>query len=124
VGNHGTRLLTGNFVNLNQNDLSILSMGDKLLQQINNASDAAALGVKYPYPGFQGTVAQALRPYPQFQGIGDPQATVGESDYNSLQVKASSACLTGWTSWCRTRFRRTSLPWMMRLGGAAQDQRM
>ena len=87
VGNHGTRLLTSNFVNLNQNDFSVLSMGDKLLQQIDNATDAAALGVRYPYPGFQGTVAQALRPYPQFQGIGDPQATVGESDYNSLQMK-------------------------------------
>jgi hypothetical protein len=95
VGNHGTRLITGNFVNLNQNDLSILPMGDKLLQQINNAQDAAALGVPYPYPGFQGTVAQALRPYPQFQGIGDLQATVGESDYNSLQVKVQQRLSRG-----------------------------
>lgn len=87
VGNRGTRLITGNFVNLNQNDFSVLSMGDKLLQQINSAEDAATLGVPYPYPGFQGTVAQALRPFPQYQGIGDPQATVGESNYNSLQVK-------------------------------------
>ena len=66
----------------------MLKLGDKLVQQINTADDAAALGVTYPYPGFQGTVAQALRPFPQYQGIGDPQATVGESDYNSLQVKA------------------------------------
>jgi hypothetical protein len=89
VGNHGTRLITSNFVNPNQNDFSVLSMGDKLQQQINSAADANALGVAYPYPGFTGTVAQALRPFPQFQGIGDPQATVGESDYNSLQVKVN-----------------------------------
>ncbi len=87
VGNHGTRLLAGFLKELNYNDLSVLSMGDKLLQQINNAADAAALGVKYPYPGFTGTVAQALRPFPQYRDISDPQATVGESNYNALQVK-------------------------------------
>jgi Carboxypeptidase regulatory-like domain len=95
VGNHGTRLITSNFVNQNQNDFSILSMGDKLRQQINSEADANALGVPYPYAGFQGTVAQALRPFPQFRGIGDPQATVGESDYNSLQVKATQRLSKG-----------------------------
>lgn len=95
VGNRGTRLITSNFVNLNQNDFSVLSMGDKLLQPINSAADAAAAGVPYPYDGFQGTVAQALRPYPQFRGIGDPQATVGESNYNSLQVKATQRLSKG-----------------------------
>ncbi len=95
VGNHGTRLITSNFVNQNQNDFGVLSMGDKLRQQINSQSDAAALGIAYPYPGFQGTVAQALRPFPQFRGIGDTQATVGESDYNSLQVKATQRLSKG-----------------------------
>jgi hypothetical protein len=95
VGNHGTRLITGNFVNLNQNDFSVLSMGDKLLQPINSEADAQALGVRYPYPGFTGTVAQALRPFPQFRGIGDPQATVGESDYNALQIKATQRLSKG-----------------------------
>jgi hypothetical protein len=88
VGNRGTRLIAGFLKDLNQNDFSILSMGDKLLQQINSEADATALGVKYPYPGFSGTVAQALRPYPQYQSLRDPQATVGESNYNALQVKA------------------------------------
>jgi hypothetical protein len=89
VGNRGTRLIAGFLRTLNQNDYSVLSLGDKLLQTIGSAADAAALGVKYPYPGFTGTVAQALRPYPQYQNITDPQATVGESDYNALQVKAT-----------------------------------
>jgi len=95
VGNHGTRLISSNFVNPNQNPLSVLSMGDKLLQQINSEADANALGVAYPYPGFTGTVAQALRPYPQYCCMGDPQATVGVSDYNSLQVKAQQRLYHG-----------------------------
>jgi len=95
VGNRGTRLITGNFVNPNQNDFGILSMGNKLQQQINSEADAQALGVSYPYPGFQGTVAQALRPFPQYCCIGDPQATVGESDYNSLQVKVNQRLSRG-----------------------------
>ena len=88
VGNKGERLLAGFLKDLNQNNYSVLAMGDTLLQQISSAADAAALGVKYPYPGFSGTVAQALRPYPQYQQILDPQATVGESNYNAFQLKA------------------------------------
>src|SRR5207249_4378764 len=63
--------------------------------QINSEADARALGVSYPYPGFQGTVGQALRPFPQYCCIGDPQATVGESDYNSLQVKVNQRLSRG-----------------------------
>jgi len=33
--------------------------------QINNPSDAAALGVPYPYPGFSGPAFAAIAPYPQ-----------------------------------------------------------
>ncbi|MBI1984006.1 MAG: TonB-dependent receptor [Acidobacteria bacterium] len=86
VGNHGTRLIAGFLKDLNQNDFSVLSMGNTLLEQVNSEADAQALGVPYPYPGFTGTVAQALRPYPQYRSILDPQATVGESDYNALQL--------------------------------------
>ncbi len=89
VGNRGTRLIAGYLKNLNQNDFSVLSMGDKLLEQINGPADAERLGIPYPYPGFTGSVAQALRPYPQYQGIFDPQATVGESNYNALQLRAT-----------------------------------
>jgi hypothetical protein len=86
VGNHGTRLIAGFLKDLNQNAFSVLSMGDTLLEQINSEADALSLGVSYPYPGFTGTVAQALRPFPQYRSILDPQATVGESDYNAFQL--------------------------------------
>jgi hypothetical protein len=95
VGNRGTRLISGFSKQLNQNDYNVLSLGDKLLQQINGPDDAAQLGITYPYAGFTGTVAQALRPYPQFKGIIDPQATVGESNYNALQVKATQRPVHG-----------------------------
>ncbi len=39
-----------------------------------------------PYPGFNGTVAQALRPYPQYTGISQKWPNFGTSLYNSLQV--------------------------------------
>jgi len=95
VGNHGTRLIAGFLKELNQNDFSVLSMGDTLLQTISSEEEAAALGVPYPYSGFSGTVAQALRPYPQYNRVYDPQATVGESDYNALQVKVQQRTSRG-----------------------------
>ena len=45
VGNRGTRLIAGFLKDQNQNDFSVLSMGDKLLQPINSETDAVALGV-------------------------------------------------------------------------------
>ena len=68
VGNRGTRLLTGNFVNQNQNDFSVLSLGDKLRQPINNAADAAALGIPYPYDGFHGDRSPGAAPLSHSSG--------------------------------------------------------
>ena len=41
---------------------------------------------KTPFPNFSGTVAQALKPFPQYGGISDPWLDVGNSTYNSLQI--------------------------------------
>src|SRR5262249_19040303 len=54
--------------------LSGLSLGDLLNQDINSPDPAiqaqiAAHGIKLPYPGFTGSVSQALRPYPQYIGV-------------------------------------------------------
>ena len=40
-----------------------------------------------PYAGFTGSVAQALRPYPQYSGITNNSNPNGNSTYNALQVK-------------------------------------
>ncbi len=55
-------------------------------------STAAARGFRYPYPGFpsSSTVAQSLRPFPQFSGALTPMwAPLGNSWYDSLQAKVT-----------------------------------
>ncbi len=49
---------------------------------------AAAAGIKAPYLGFSGTVAQALRPLPQYNGVNTDCCleNLGQSSYNALQV--------------------------------------
>jgi len=64
------------------------SLGNELTQIITSAADAQKLGIPYPYPGFQGTVAQALTPFPQFLSINNMASIVDWSTYNSLQLKA------------------------------------
>lgn len=101
VGNKGTRLRAGDLVRVNQLPVSALSQyGTRLNNQVRNASEAAANGVAYPYPGFQGTVASALRPYPQVQGTQTVQnygAPVGFSSYHALQITLNREFANGLT---------------------------
>jgi hypothetical protein len=43
--------------------------------------------LKAPYEGFQGTVSQSLRPYPQFGGITINWAPLGNTWYDALQIR-------------------------------------
>ncbi len=74
----------------NQIPVQNLVLGGLLTQTLNTTTQAqaAALGVTVstPFPNFTGTVAQALRPYPQYNAISNPWRDVGKSSYNSLQV--------------------------------------
>jgi hypothetical protein len=45
-----------------------------------------AAGIKSPYPGFTGDVAQALRNWPQYQNIDYWAVPTGSSIYNAVQV--------------------------------------
>jgi len=65
----------------NQLDPKYLSLGNLLLANINSPA-AQAAGIAVPYPGFNGTVAQALLPYPQYTYIGQGTNTGGFSEYN------------------------------------------
>lgn len=86
VGAKGTRMNTGVY-NLNQIDPKYLSLGSLLQQQIDDPSVVAA-GFKRPYPTFTGTLAQALRPFPQYTGVGTSNsANIGNMTYHSLQAK-------------------------------------
>jgi len=90
VGTTGVKLRNGELVRLNQLQPAHLAQyGTNLARTIRSAADAAANGIAYPYAGFAGTVASALRPYPQVLGnntvvaIGSPE---GFSTYHSFQA--------------------------------------
>jgi carboxypeptidase family protein len=84
IGNKGTRLEAYGFDSMNQVPLTELSRGNSLQDPWTPAS-----GVPQPFPGFTGTVLQALRPYPQFTGISQSFPTLGTSLYNALQIQAT-----------------------------------
>jgi Carboxypeptidase regulatory-like domain len=86
VGTSAHHLLEGT-LDFNQLNPRFLSLGP-LLESPANSAAAQAAGIKIPFPGFTGTVAQALRPFPQYQGITLSSDPVGNNSYNSLQVKA------------------------------------
>lgn len=71
---------------LNQVDPKYLSLGT-LLQQDINAPAVAAAGFTRPYPSFTGTLAQALRPYPQYLNISQTYSAQGSSRYNGMIAK-------------------------------------
>lgn len=94
VGTMGTNL--SNFSNVNPNQLPVanLALGNLLNQSITSAA-AVAAGYKVPYAGFQGTVAQALRPFPQILTLTDYQSDSGHSTYNALQLKVEKRFAKG-----------------------------
>lgn len=85
VGIAGRRL-PSNLNNINQVPAQYLSLGS-LLNQSYNSPAAIAAGITAPYAGFTGTVAQSLRPFPQYTSINNAVQPIGKSDYNAMQVK-------------------------------------
>jgi hypothetical protein len=91
IGNKGTRLWADGFANLNQNPVSVLALGDVLRQPITAAPQYR------PYANFPNnrTVAQALRPFPQYTSLEERFPYFGNSIYNSLQVTATRHLTSG-----------------------------
>jgi hypothetical protein len=94
VANKGSRLYTGGpyttAARIDQVPASVLTQyGSVLNNPVTTPAQAAQYGIKYPYPGFSGTVASALRPYPQLRAnstISDANAPLGFSTYQSLEI--------------------------------------
>jgi hypothetical protein len=88
--------IASNLLDLNQLNPKYLTLGNALNAPLSSSA-GQALGIPLPYPGFDGTVAQALLPYPQYLGGGIYQAmqTSGKSHYNSLQVKVQRQFTAG-----------------------------
>lgn len=105
VGVKGTRL-GNNLINLNEVDPKYLSLGAVLTQNVNSAA-AQAAGIGLPYAGFNGSVAQALRPFPQYLGIPNNANPNGNSTYHALQVKldkrfSNGFALLGAYTWAKS----------------------
>lgn len=91
---HG--LATGYIYQLNQLSVADLSYGSLLTQSVTSPQ-AVAAGIPLPYPGFTGSVAQALRPYPQYQNVYQLGSSAGFLEYNSMQVNLQKRVGTGLT---------------------------
>jgi len=83
IGNHGSRLNDQYLNNINQLDPKYLSLGDTLLESLELHPE-----IKKPFPSFDESlsVSQALRPYPQYLGVGTYRLAKGWSNYHSLQM--------------------------------------
>ena len=82
IGNKGTRLNEGKYRNyLNQVDPKFLSLGNALVEDISLHPE-----IPLPFPGFRGTVSQALKPFPQYQRVMAHRLNNGWSNYHALQV--------------------------------------
>lgn len=93
VGNKGTRLWGGSQVFGEMNGLraSELAKGDLLLDPISAHPELA------PFAGFPDfmTVAQALRPYPQYNSVAEAFPYNTNSNYNALQLTVTRHLTTG-----------------------------
>jgi Carboxypeptidase regulatory-like domain len=88
---------------LNYVPLEYLALGNLLLQPITSAA-AQSAGYTQPFPGFANqlganTVAQSLKPYPQYTSITSTSArlTEGEARYHSVQVRGNKRFSGGLT---------------------------
>jgi outer membrane receptor protein involved in Fe transport len=85
---------------LDQVNPKYLSLGSLLNDSITNPAVAAA-GYSAPYPGFVSTwgsgatLAQALKPYPQYFSLTPLGDAVGNASYNALLLKAEKRFSSG-----------------------------
>src|SRR5439155_25946437 len=90
----GAHHLSNGLLNYNQLNPQYLSLGSVLNAQIGSA---AAAGFAAPYAGFSGSVAESLRPFPQYQNITLNANPIGKNSYNALQVRAQKRFSSGLT---------------------------
>jgi hypothetical protein len=88
-----------------------LALGNLLTAQATAANITAARAivsdVALPYANFRGTIAQMLKPFPQYNTIGAAFVNVASSNYNSLQITLNRRLSSGLTfninhTWSKT----------------------
>src|SRR6266487_7136672 len=101
VGNKVTHMYDS--LSVNEVNPSFYKLGAALLGASITSPAAQAAGIKEPFPGFatlygsRATVAQALRPFPQYQGVGTSASPYANSTYNSFQFKLDKRFARGLT---------------------------
>jgi Carboxypeptidase regulatory-like domain len=94
----GEHLTTSGLIHPNQISPSYLTtLGPALLTSSITSASAQAAGIQSPYPGFSGTVQQALQPFPQYKTITMVQEHDGDSDYQGLIVTLDRRFSSGFT---------------------------
>ena len=120
VGVKGTRMGTG-LIRFNEVDPAYLSLGPLLTQPITSPA-AAAARIFPPYPGFSGSVAQALRPYPHFLNIDNRSNPSGSSTYHALQAKLERRMTSGLTYLAAYTFSKSISDGDVQAGGGPTGQ--
>jgi hypothetical protein len=101
VGTKGTHIFAQEYQH-NQVDPSMLSLGRALLTANINSPEARAAGFREPFAGFadlwgaRATVAQALRPFPQYNNVVEGVAAYGNSIYHSFQLYVQKRVTRGY----------------------------
>ena len=82
-----------------QIDPKYQALGGLLTTSLNATTLAEAQAmfpeIHMPYPTFVGSVGQAIRPYPQYSGIGDNYEPAASSSYNALQLQMQRRMSSG-----------------------------
>lgn len=87
IANRSTRLAAPQLVSTNQLDPGLMSLGSLLTSSVTSAQ-ARAAGIAIPYPGFTGSVAQALRPFPQYRTLTSLESKAGQAIYHAMELRA------------------------------------
>ncbi len=80
-------------------DPKYVGLGNLLSMTASPANVASARAIfpeiRLPYPNYIGSIAQMLKPYPQYSGLSDPYGMVGNGNYNSVQFTADKRMSQG-----------------------------
>ncbi len=108
VGNQGHFLLPTGAARgywSNQLDPRYLALGSAVLGA--TAKDSNMPSGALPYPTFNNKVSQALLPFPQYSGVTDQVGSVGNSNYNALQLSIVQRASRGLTFFLNYTYSKT-----------------
>jgi len=81
--------------NATVNGVAVNLLGAQATSANIAAAQAIVSDVALPYSSYSGTIAQMLRPFPQYSGINDVAGNVSNSNYQSLQFTAKQRMAHG-----------------------------